>query len=82
MSWQDLVLTVGQFVFVLALLPSILGPDKPAVSTSLINGTVLVIFALVELTLNLVFTSILVGVTAAGWFLLAFQGIRRARRGD
>lgn len=79
MSWQDLVLTVGQLIFVLALLPSILGPDKPAIGTSLITATVLVIFAAVDLTLNLIFTSVVVSITAVGWFVLAFQvSLRRS----
>lgn len=73
MSWQDVLLSVGQFVFVVALFPSVFSEDKPALSTSLTTGVVLIVFAFTYSTLRLwsgaVF-AILVGVM---WFILAVQ---------
>jgi hypothetical protein len=77
MSWQDLVLTIGQFCFIAALLPSLLGKDKPASATSLMTGTVLVAFCVVNLSLELYFAAATVALTALVWYILAFQVILR-----
>ena len=53
MVWQDIVLSVGAWIFFIALIPSIKSRDKPAIMTSLPTGIVLVIFALTYATLGL-----------------------------
>ncbi len=73
MQWQDIVLTTGQFVFSIALLPTVLGKDKPAFSTSLINGAVLMIFALTFATLSLWLTVIPTIIIGILWLVLAYQ---------
>ena len=73
MAWQDIVLSVGQWVFIIALLPSVFGKDKPAFSSSVITGGVLGVFALTFATLSLwvsAFSTTLVSIT---WFVLAVQ---------
>ena len=75
MLWQDWVITLGSLIFVLALFPSVLGKDKPALSTSLMTGTVLVIFALVYLTLSLWTSAVTTFLTGTLWFILAIQKI-------
>lgn len=76
--WQDAVLTVGSFVFMAALLPSVFGDDKPAAATSLLTAAVLSVFAGVEATLDLVFTAITTAATAALWIVLLIQKVRAA----
>lgn len=73
MLWQDWVFSVGQWVFILALLPSVFGKDKPALSTSLMTGTVLAIFALTYITLSLLLAGISTSLSSAVWFVLAVQ---------
>lgn len=73
MQWQDLIFTIGQLIFIVSLLPSILSKDKPAFATSIITATVLYIFALVDITLSLYLTSIAVAATGVGWSILAYQ---------
>ena len=73
MIWQDAILTVGSVIFLLALIPTIVGPTKPARLTSASTGTVLLIFAATYLTLNLHFAAIVTGLTGAAWLLILAQ---------
>ena len=73
MHWQDWVLTIAQIVFIAALIPSVLGKDKPAFSTSLINGFVMLVIGIVYVSLVLWFTAFSIFITASLWFTLAIQ---------
>lgn len=73
MDWQDIVISVGQLIFVLALIPSIVGKDKPAVSTSLINGLILTVFTFTFASLELWFSTISSAMISMAWFFLAIQ---------
>lgn len=77
MTWQDVMLGTGSISFSLALLPSIVGTDKPAVSTSLLTGGWLAVFSGVYASLSLWFACITSVVTASLWLVLAAQVIRR-----
>ncbi|MGM0482405.1 MAG: hypothetical protein ACQEP6_00870 [Patescibacteria group bacterium] len=80
MIWQDIVLSVGQWVFILALLPSLLSKDKPALMTSVITGTVLAVFAFTFSTLALWASAVSTGAVSLVWFILAFQKYRLIQR--
>ena len=73
MQWQDIVLGVGQIIFFLALIPSIRSEDKPALSSSIITGTVLLVYAVVFASLSLWFTLITDVITTISWYILAYQ---------
>ncbi|MBU6431112.1 MAG: hypothetical protein KGJ58_02055 [Patescibacteria group bacterium] len=73
MSWQDILLSIGQFVFAVALLPSVFGKDKPALSTSLTTGIVLMIFAFTYSTLKLWSGAAFAALVGAMWFVLVIQ---------
>ena len=73
MIWQDSVLTGGTIIFIVALIPSVLGKDKPAVSTSLPTACVLTVFVVVYASLSLWFAAIANSFTATLWFILALQ---------
>ena len=73
MVWQDLVLTTGSVLFIIALAPSVFSKDKPALTTSLLTGTVLAVYAVVYVTLSLWLTTVTVGFTSLTWFILAYQ---------
>ncbi len=77
MSWQDAVLTAGSVVFVLALLPT-LAPSsgKPARSTSLAQGSVLLVFAATYLTLALPLTAAITATSGALWLVIYWQAVR------
>jgi hypothetical protein len=73
MIWQEIVLTLGSLIFIIALLPSIYEDNKPAASTSIITGVVLVAFSIVYITLDLVYPAITSLFTAVMWFILLVQ---------
>lgn len=71
--WQDFIFTVGSIIFAFALIPSILGPHKPALASSAMTGTVLFIFSLTYLSLNLIFSACATFITGLMWSTLAIQ---------
>lgn len=71
--WQDFVLTGGTVVFIIALIPSVIGRDKPAMVTSIATGSVLAVFAIVYATLGLWFSTLTTSLTSLTWFILAIQ---------
>lgn len=73
MEWQDFVISAGQIVLFLALIPSVLSKDKPAFSTSLLTGSVLAVFAFTFVTLSMWFSGLSAGLVSVTWFLLAGQ---------
>ncbi|HEY4473962.1 MAG TPA: hypothetical protein VI957_02275 [Candidatus Paceibacterota bacterium] len=82
MAWQDIILSVGQYIFVIALLPSVFGGDKPALSSSLLTGFVLAIFSAVYASLDLWSSTIASAIVATTWFVLAWQQYRKKRKNN
>lgn len=73
MSWQDLVLGVVQWIFLVALIPSIVGKHKPEFPTSMITGILLCVQAAVFYSLRGYVSAISTFLVACGWFILAWQ---------
>src|SRR3989344_2492729 len=76
MALQDIILSGGEYIFVIALLPSVFGGDKPALSSSLLTGFVLAIFSAVYASLDLWSSTIASAIVATTWFVLAWQQYR------
>lgn len=75
-SWQDLVLLVGNLVFLIALIPSIIGTNKPSLWTSLFTALTMSVFAFTYYSLGLTYGTITVALSALAWWILFFQKIR------
>ncbi len=73
MSWQDLVLSVGQILFVIALIPTVAGKDKPALQTSVLTSAVSFSFMVVYVSLSVPFASLTAGLNGSMWLVLAVQ---------
>ena len=73
MTWQDIVLSGGSFIFVASLFPSLLSRDKPAILTSVINGTVLVVYVATYISMKLYITALACLILGILWFVLAYQ---------
>jgi len=73
MAWQDLILTVGNIFFILAMIPSIKGKDKPSFYTSLPNSLILISFAIALGSLQLWISAILTLIVSFCWMILAYQ---------
>jgi Flp pilus assembly protein TadB len=80
MHWQDGVFFIGQIIFVFALIPTIKGKSKPALSSSVITGLILTIFALTYLSLDLWFSAVAATATSASWWVLAYQKYRQDKK--
>ena len=78
MFWQDWVFTIGNWVFILALLPSVWSKSKPALLTSLSTCVVLLTFALAFATMGLFLTALSTVVSSLVWGILFFQQMRRS----
>jgi len=73
MHWQDSILTVGQIIFIIALIPALKHKHKPPFSTSILNSVVLLIFACVYTTLSLWFASFATATVGILWLVLGIQ---------
>lgn len=73
MSWQDIVFTFGQFIFVIALIPTIKGKDKPAFISSLITTIILIVFGTTYISLKLWGSAFMSFTTGTAWGILTVQ---------
>jgi hypothetical protein len=73
MFLQDIILTSGSVILLLALFPTLLAKEKPAPTTSLLTFSVLAVFSLVYLSLSLNFAATSAALTSACWFVLFLQ---------
>jgi hypothetical protein len=73
MHWQEVVLTIGQVIFLIALVPSILSKDKPALQTSILTSTVAFSIAVVYVTLDIRFAAFSAALNGTLWLVLAVQ---------
>jgi len=74
--WQDVVLFVGNIVFLIGIFPSIFSKDKPSKWTSLPTAIALTSFSFVYYSLSLTLSTVLVALCALGWWVLFFQKIK------
>lgn len=77
MIWQDIVIAAGQWVLAGALIPSIIGHNKPEISTSVLFMATLLVFAVSFATLNLWITAFSTGIGSLMWLVLAVQKYRQ-----
>ncbi|MEK7567921.1 MAG: hypothetical protein AAB513_03320 [Patescibacteria group bacterium] len=68
-----MIIAIGQWMFLLALLPSILGKDKPAIATSVFTGLILATFVIAYFSISLWVSAISTSLVSLGWFILAYQ---------
>ena len=73
MHWQDIIITIGSLIFIAALIPTVLGKEKPALMTSFPTSAVLLVYAGVYLSLHLWFSSATTAAMAILWLVLGLQ---------
>ncbi len=79
MKWQDIVIAICQLCFLPAMLPTILGKDKPPLVTSALNTIIVLIVVGCFLTLHLWFAAATGFTTGMVWFVLAVQKYKMSR---
>ena len=71
--WQDYVIGIGAFFFILTLIPSITSKNKPDIKTSVPTAIILYVFSLSYVTLGLWLAASTTFGTALGWSILSWQ---------
>lgn len=80
MHWQQMVLAIGQAVFIAALLPSVFSKDKPEIWTSIITGLVALSIAITYVTMSLPVAAFSAFFNFVFWSVLALQKLRQIQR--
>jgi len=79
--WQDYILAIGSFLLSIALIPSLISPNKPHWHTSLLTTVVLAAFCLVYATLEMDLALISGIIVTAMWLALFLQVIFKRPNG-
>lgn len=74
--WQDFIISGGGVFFTIALIPSLLSKDKPALTTSVMTSTILFAMIITYASLGLWLSSVMNAVMCLLWAILAFQKMR------
>ncbi len=77
MIWQDVVISIGSWVAIAALIPTLLAAHKPALWSSIITALTVGTFAVCYLTLSLWSAALSSAVLAIVWLILAIQKWRQ-----
>ena len=77
--WQDWVMSIGQWLFIIALLPTIFSSNKPPLLTSILTAIVLSSFVVALSSLGLIISAISTGLTCVCWIIIAVQTLMRRR---
>lgn len=78
--WQDTVIAICQLAFLPAMLPTILGKDKPALSTCLMNTVIVGTITVCLATLHLWFATATGTINGLCWLTLAVQKLLQQRK--
>jgi amino acid permease len=79
MRWQDWVLGTGAFLVLFSLLPTIRGPHKPALSTSIMTSILGSIMTITLATLGLWLSAAANGAVSIAWIAIALSTVRQRR---
>jgi len=74
-SWQDAVLTTGNMMFFIFLLPTVFAVEKPSIWTSIPTSMVLFIFTYTFFTLSFRYSALATFSAAITWLVLVFQAL-------
>jgi hypothetical protein len=75
--WQDWVISVAQWLFIVALLPSVFHADnKPTLVTSVLTAVLVLTFAYTYYSLDLLVGSVSAVLLGITWITLAVQRYR------
>ena len=80
MVWQDVVIATCQLAFIPAMLPTVFGKDKPALSTNVMNLVIVTIIASCLASLHLWFAAGTAVPIALIWLTLTLQTAKRSKK--
>ena len=77
MIWQDVVMTLGQFAFGIALIPTIKANQPPTKGTCLTTAVIATIYVPTLLSLGLKVSFLATILVATNWWILFYQSYRQ-----
>jgi hypothetical protein len=77
MTWQDWVIGIGQFVFFIALIPTIKGKNKPAVSTAITTAITMSVYIPTLWTLKLYWSVLPTVLGTVAWWIITYQSWKK-----
>lgn len=80
MQWQDIVISLCSWAATAALVPTIIGKDKPALSSCLLTAALVTTFGICYVTLDLYSAAASSWLLAGAWLTLAVQQWRKKGR--
>lgn len=78
-SWQDIVLSISVLAFNIALIPSLVGKQKPRMTTSLITAVFLIPQVIVFFSLSLWYSFAMALINSLLWFTLLAQAYSKSK---
>ena len=72
-NWQDIILSISVLAFNVALMPSVIGKQKPRLATSLMTAFFLIPEVIVFFSLSLWYSFAMALINALFWSVLAIQ---------
>jgi ABC-type cobalamin transport system permease subunit len=73
--WQDIIFSIGSIIFTIALIPAILERKYPPISTCILTGVMIGVYAATDLTLELWFSAITSAISALLWIWMGIKQI-------
>ena len=73
LMWQDYVISACIIAFIIALFPMIVGPDKPALKSSVMTAGIQIVLTVTYVTLDLWFSVVTGAILFGCWATLAVQ---------
>jgi uncharacterized membrane protein YqgA involved in biofilm formation len=80
MQWQDWVFSIGGFLILMSLIPTLRGEQKPALTTGVMSFVLVAIFACTMATLGLWFSAFANALISICWGTLALQRYQADQR--
>ena len=80
MRWQDWIFSLGGFLILVSLVPTLRSAQKPALSTGVMSFVLVAIFAATMVTLGLWFSAFANALISLCWGVLALQRWQADRR--
>lgn len=77
MLWQDVIMTSGQFIFALALIPTIKANQPPTKWTCLTTAVVTTVYIPTLLSLGLKVSFVATILVSIGWWILFYQSYHK-----
>ncbi|MBV9159108.1 MAG: hypothetical protein JO019_00750 [Candidatus Kaiserbacteria bacterium] len=79
MHWQDIAISIAQWLSIIALFPTVAAKEKPALSSSILTTACIAVYSICYITLGLWISATSAALLALVWMLLGWQKWRQGK---